>query len=58
MAPLQAVFNHKTCRAVIDFDVPGKPNPPPCSLIATLWEMTGPEGKSKYTIEYVAPCVA
>ena len=35
----QAKLDPETCSALIDFSVPGKPNPPPCKLTATLWAM-------------------
>jgi len=31
-------FDQKTCSAVIDFNVPGKPGPPPVNLTATFLE--------------------
>lgn len=47
----------KSCSAIINFAVPGKPNPPPCKLVATLWRMspgtTG--GPDKYALEFTDP---
>ena len=30
------------CTAVVDFNVPGKPSPPPCNLLGTLYSLTTP----------------
>merc|ERR1711920_834085 len=30
-------FDPESCSAVVDFNVPGKPDPPPVKLTATLW---------------------
>lgn len=32
-------FSFDSCSAVIDFNVPGKPSPPPVKLTATYWKM-------------------
>ena len=47
----------KSCSAVINFDVRGKPNPPPCKLVATLWRMSpGTTGSPhKYVLEFTDP---
>lgn len=34
---VNALVDTKSCSAVIDFNVPGKPGPPPVNLTATLW---------------------
>ena len=46
------------CNAVVDFEVPGKPNPPPIKLTATVWIVTQRLrfGKlEKYAIEFTDP---
>eukprot|EP00747_Dinoflagellata_sp_TGD_P200344 gnl/TRDRNA2_/TRDRNA2_73741_c0_seq1.p1 gnl/TRDRNA2_/TRDRNA2_73741_c0~~gnl/TRDRNA2_/TRDRNA2_73741_c0_seq1.p1 ORF type:complete len:134 (-),score=17.92 gnl/TRDRNA2_/TRDRNA2_73741_c0_seq1:158-508(-) len=36
-----------TCTALVDFHVPGKPNPPPVkNLVATFWKLASPVGDS------------
>jgi hypothetical protein len=35
----QATLDEETCTAVVYFNVPGKPNPPPCPLTMRWWEM-------------------
>lgn len=43
---------------LVDFNVAGKPNPPPCNLTVALWtESAGANGKgqSKYTMEFTDP---
>lgn len=32
-----AALNEESCTAEIDFNVPGKPNPPPVKLLMTMW---------------------
>jgi hypothetical protein len=34
---VNAELNRTSCSALVDFNVPGKPNPPPVKLAATLW---------------------
>lgn len=34
-----AVLKPESCSAEIDFNVPGKPNPPPVKLLLTLWHL-------------------
>jgi len=42
-------FDPKSCSAVVDFNVPGKPNPPPVSLVATfLASLHGRDGKTEF----------
>ena len=46
------------CNAVVDFDIPGKPNPPPVKLTATVWTQSQylPTGTlEKYAIEWTDP---
>ena len=32
-------LDRKYCNASINFNVPGKPNPPPCAIGGTVWGM-------------------
>jgi hypothetical protein len=49
-------INPSTCKAVVDFNVPGKPNPPPVSLEASLLIGTSIEGpKSKTEFGFTDP---
>merc|ERR1711937_209424 len=41
---VNAPFNPKDCTALVDFNVPGKPGPPPVSLTATPWKMKNTAG--------------
>ena len=46
------------CTAIVDFNVPGKPNPPPVKLMATVWTQSLPQPKGtieKYVIEWTDP---
>jgi len=36
---VNAAFSQETCSAVVDFNVPGKPNPPPVKLTLSLWNL-------------------
>ena len=36
---VQARLDPSTCSAMVDFDVPGKPSPPPVPLLLTAWTM-------------------
>merc|ERR1711865_1349942 len=39
----------KSCSAIVDFNVPGKPSPPPVSLVATFWySIHHREGKTEF----------
>lgn len=51
---VDAVLDPKTCSAVIDFGVPGKPNPPPCKLVATLWRLRS-TADTKHAYEFTDP---
>merc|ERR1711990_980935 len=42
------------CAATIDFNVHGKPNPPPCNLTATIWAMHH-GSTSKVALEFTDP---
>jgi hypothetical protein len=51
---VDAVVDETLCSASIDFNVEGKPNPPPCNLNATLfWAMSA--STTKYTWEFTDP---
>jgi hypothetical protein len=54
---VDAPFDPKDCTALVDFDVPGKPGPPPVSLTATVWRMTrnAAAAHSKQTVEFTDP---
>ena len=41
-----AFFDHVNNVATIDFDVPGKPSPPPVPLVARLWELSSCDERS------------
>ena len=48
----------KLCSAIVDFNVPGKPNPPAVKLTATVWMMSLPVPTGtlkKYAIEWTDP---
>jgi len=68
ITPNVSEFNHQTwivestldakCQATIDFNVKGKPNPPPCNLTATIWNMSEFESvgkRSKIVVEFTDP---
>ena len=44
------------CNATVNFNVPGKPNPPPVNLTLTIWEMvhSGPPNR-KTAFEFTDP---
>ena len=47
-----------SCNALVDFNVRGKPNPPPVKLIAIVWTLSHkvPSGtQKKYVIEFYDP---
>ena len=55
---VHATIDPKFCNATVDFDVPGKPNPPPVSLTATIWTELHymPKGSvEKNAIEFTDP---
>lgn len=50
--------DQKTCSSVVGFNVPGKPNPPPIDLTATLWfssASTGSDTAKKVEFEFTDP---
>lgn len=44
---VNAKLDAKTCSAIVDFNVPGKPSPPPVNLTATLWYDDSAKEKKK-----------
>eukprot|EP00930_Biecheleria_cincta_P036498 TRINITY_DN25019_c0_g2_i1.p1 TRINITY_DN25019_c0_g2~~TRINITY_DN25019_c0_g2_i1.p1 ORF type:complete len:262 (-),score=51.99 TRINITY_DN25019_c0_g2_i1:178-963(-) len=44
---VKSTIDQKFCNASIDFNVPGKPGPPPVSLTATLWKSATADGVSR-----------
>jgi len=51
---IQAAFDEDSCSASVDFNVDGKPNPPPVPLTLTLWEATS-NGQRKTLVEFTDP---
>ena len=51
---VDATFNQQ-CVATVDFQVPGKPNPPPNPLAARVWGMESIAGASKNVLEFTDP---
>jgi hypothetical protein len=47
-------FDRKSCSASIDFNVPGKPGPPPVNLLATLWKPATDTGRP-FEFEFTDP---
>jgi len=44
------------CNAIVDFNVAGKPNPPPVNLTATAWAMiTAEPQREKASLEFTDP---
>ncbi|CAE7025605.1 unnamed protein product, partial [Symbiodinium sp. KB8] len=55
---VKAELDTESCQATVDFNVPGKPNPPPVNLLMTLWLATSDEasaGQAKTTFEFTDP---
>eukprot|EP00621_Florenciella_sp_RCC1693_P005832 CAMPEP_0182530858 /NCGR_PEP_ID=MMETSP1323-20130603/7005_1 /TAXON_ID=236787 /ORGANISM="Florenciella parvula, Strain RCC1693" /LENGTH=141 /DNA_ID=CAMNT_0024740247 /DNA_START=84 /DNA_END=509 /DNA_ORIENTATION=- len=50
-----AHYCSKMCTASIDFNVEGKPSPPPCNLTATVYELTNPSATGMAAIGYTDP---
>lgn len=51
-------FNQEYATAIVDFNVDGKPSPPPCNLTVSLWrEVAGfsMNGARKRTLEFTDP---
>merc|ERR1719245_2761590 len=51
---VNAELDVNSCNAIIDFNVPGKPGPPPVNLTATLWFSVSASGK-KTEFEFTDP---
>merc|ERR1712193_551206 len=51
---VNAELDRDSCKASIDFNVPGKPGPPPVNLLATLWLSSSHKGK-KTVFEFTDP---
>ena len=52
---IHATMDLATCTAMIDFDVPGKPSPPPVPLLATFYIMKGAGDTKKTAMEFTDP---
>ena len=55
---VHATMDLTSCNALVDFNVRGKPNPPPVKLIAIVWTLSHkvPSGtQKKYVIEFYDP---
>jgi len=52
---VEADWDAQGCKASVSFNVPGKPNPPPVSLTATLWISTSTKGEMKTEFEFTDP---
>lgn len=48
---VRAVVDPKSCSASIDFNVPGKPRPPPVALIGSMWSSTAPNIFGEMTLQ-------
>ncbi len=51
---VDATFDNE-CIASVDFQVPGKPNPPPVPLSARVWSMESIAGADKNVLEFTDP---
>jgi hypothetical protein len=53
---VHAELDTDDCTAWVDFNVPGKPNPPPVSLLVTIWNMEHLHGGgAKLVFEFTDP---
>ena len=52
---IDAELTPGSCSASVDFNVPGKPSPPPCNLAATAWSLTNALGAVKHAWEFADP---
>ena len=50
-----AELNPTDCTAVVDFDVPGKPSPPPVKLLAAVGTLEGGGAGAKWAITFSDP---
>lgn len=48
-------FDYDTCTAAVDFNVKGKPNPPPVKLNMTLYSMASAAGDYQIGLEFTDP---
>lgn len=49
---VKAKLDQETCSAVVDFNVPGKPNPPPKPLTLSLWNLFSDFGGFSQKVEF------
>ena len=49
---VKAQVDADSCTAVVDFRVDGKPNPPPCSLKATINKLVDAKANFRYSIVF------
>merc|ERR1712070_732334 len=54
MGVVHAQLDRTSCSASVDFNVPGKPGPPPVNLTATLWQSRSASGM-KTEFEFTDP---
>ena len=55
---VNATMDPTNCSAILDFNVPGKPNPPPIQLTATVWifvQYLRSGTAERYAIEFTDP---
>merc|ERR1712187_205082 len=52
---VETTWDPQRCAAIVNFDVPGKPNPPPVSLTVTLWTSYSSKGEKKTEFEFTDP---
>jgi len=43
------------CGAMVNFNVPGKPSPPPVPLAVHFWQLTGSNQGTKNSLEFTDP---
>lgn len=52
---VKSIVDFISCSAIIDFNVPGKPGPPPVNLIASLVQSISAQARQKYEFEFTDP---
>ena len=52
---IRSTVDLDTCTAMVDFDVPGKPSPPPVPLLLTFWTLNGVDDDQKTAMEFTDP---
>ena len=52
---VEAALDKHSCSALIDFNVPNKPSPPPVNLTATQWVMSADSGGKKLGMAFTDP---